>query len=85
MIRPRLAPRALLTTISLSRVAARASINSETLPQTRTTSITAKRLTHGSAADSDSDSLKIDCAYAMTRGRRCSCVSGNSAAVRPPK
>ena len=44
MIRPRPAPSAVRTRISFSRVAARANINSATLPQTRNTSRTLSRL-----------------------------------------
>ncbi len=71
--------------ISLSRVAARANSSRATLPHTSTTSISAKTWV---SARSKPPSPVIDipniCAYGITWGCRCWCVSGSSPAARRP-
>jgi hypothetical protein len=58
MIRPRPAPSAMRTRISFSRVAARANINSATLPQTSSTSRTLNRLPHNSSVTLPSENQR---------------------------
>ena len=84
MMRPRLAPSASLTSISLSRVAARANISKATLAQARTSSITRNALANPSPSHKSASRSKTDLAYGMTRGCKYSCVSGKLAVARAP-
>ena len=83
-MRLRLAPSALLTTISLSRVAARANISSATLPHTSTSSTITKPLRERMPMESASGRSRTLFVYGITRGRRCRCVAAKSAEVRRP-
>ncbi|MGH7574614.1 MAG: hypothetical protein ACREM1_05710 [Longimicrobiales bacterium] len=72
-IRPRLAPSARLTAISLSRVAVRANTSAATLTHATTRSNARKNWDRYTARESGS---KNDAVYGMTCGRRCSFVAG---------
>ena len=79
-IRPRLEPRANRIAISCSRVAVRANTIVATLDASTSSSSTKMNCTSW-MLESASFSNAV---YCTTRGLRCSCVAGKSAAVRNP-
>ena len=84
MMRPRPAPNAERTMISLSRVAARANIRSATFPQMSATSMRSGKFTDMTPTDRQPLMFTMDFAYGMICGSRRSCVSGNSIEARLP-
>ena len=80
MSRPRLAPSAVRTTISDSRVAARANISSATLPLTSSTSSAMTTFIDASSVRS-SGFAHVRQGAGWTSATRCACVAGQSAAA----
>ncbi len=79
MRRRRLAPSALRTAISPSRVAVRAKISVATLTLTTT-----RKSRNGILSAAATPAMSLLPGKRLTSGRSCSCVAGSCAAVRRP-